>query len=214
MTDRESAPALPLDWDLTSAEVARRPRNPVAQPHAINVHQLVQIQAEVRETERERGTIHESLVQKCLILSEETFEVLKILRPRSGIATSNFPDWSLADELADVLFVASAIANRIPEDLAVLGEAIPSVDSSPHLRRTELREAILAAALDMSQVVLSLMVSCRAFAESPLPDRRDMVTRDLVGLLVAVNSVADLARIDLMKALDGKLMKDQLRLWS
>src|SRR5688500_15493443 len=76
------------------------------------------LQKGVREIEGERGTLSETIEQKILILAEEAFEVLKALRIRAGVATDFYWDRdTLGDELLDVLFVAAAIANRVPVSL-------------------------------------------------------------------------------------------------
>ena len=89
-----------------------------AQVHEVPDLTFAELQRIVRTVERERGVDHESTLQKALLLAEETLEVLRALRLGFGIATSpGRPEADLGAELADVLFVTAAVANREGIDL-------------------------------------------------------------------------------------------------
>lgn len=239
MSDRSGAPPgvpLPLNWDVTSpgSRIPRKPdhgpkiatrgkdRSPsqhvekgpdLSVPRPLTAHILSELQEEVARLETERGTAAESLGQKSLILSEEAFEVLKLLRRRAGIATARVPRWSLDDELVDLLFVAAAMANRIPVRLETLwlneGDdevAATSTGYDP--------DAVLTAVLDMSQQVLRVIGICHGLATSPGHNHENDLEKGLASLLRSISHIAVVSGVDLRRAVDGKLMRDQLRLWS
>ena len=116
----------------------------------------MRLQRLVTSLEIERGTYHETLQQKALLLGEEVHEVLKALRIQSGIATAEIDSHSLGDELTDVLFVSSAIANRTGIDL---GTALVSAQLELFVEP----ENVLGAALDASRWSLSVIRDCQVF---------------------------------------------------
>jgi NTP pyrophosphatase (non-canonical NTP hydrolase) len=78
----------------------------------------MELQSYVSDMEVARGFAVEDALRKGLLLAEEVGEVLKALRKLSGggIANDSKP-LDLADELADVVIVLCAIANRYEIDL-------------------------------------------------------------------------------------------------
>ncbi|MFI6663046.1 hypothetical protein ACIBL8_47085 [Streptomyces sp. NPDC050523] len=186
-------------------------------PGGITAELLGDLQREVRELEAIRGTLPESIIQKSLILSEETFEVLKVLRPRAGIATSYYPDRSLGEELADILFVGAAIANRIPIRLDMAWGQVTggrcrtlAAKSSPADEKE-----ILQATIDLAERVLTVVSDCRLFDASQ-GDSSPMqhLTEALGKMAFQVDCVAGACNVDMKGALSEKLTKDQFRVWS
>jgi NTP pyrophosphatase (non-canonical NTP hydrolase) len=232
---------LPLDWTAQLAvgpatggrhkqyqnkEPGRTRQNgraghPGAAKHApeplggISAALLADLQQEVGELERDRGTSRESVVQKSLVLSEEAFEVLKVLRPRAGIATAKNVSRVLADELADILFVVAAIANRVDAHLGTLWEAVRSDAESdgPNTDRPN-EDKVLEASIDLAQQILAVIVNCRGFEARGNHLTAADLAGDLRELLLLVQVVATTCDVDMRKAIETKLNKDQLRLWS
>lgn len=80
---------------------------------------LKELQDYVREMEHERGFESNTVAQKCLLLGEEVGELFKSLRVSHGGMRIGTPGYA-ADapaELADILIVLCAIANRLDVDL-------------------------------------------------------------------------------------------------
>jgi len=74
---------------------------------------LRDLQQYVHKTEEARGFADESVMEKCLLLGEEIGELFKAVRERSGLGVdSSRRRRHVAEELADVLIVVVAIANR------------------------------------------------------------------------------------------------------
>ena len=80
---------------------------------------LADLQAYVTEMEDERGFAASSVLQQCLLLGEEIGELFKSVRKsHAGIRlASPAYDAQPQDELADVLILVCAIANRLDVDL-------------------------------------------------------------------------------------------------
>jgi NTP pyrophosphatase (non-canonical NTP hydrolase) len=190
---------------------------------------LVELQREVKTVERDRGTSHERTEQKALILAEEVFEVLKTLRYRSGVATSTRRQSSmLDDELADVLFVTAAMANRVPISLKEAFDVCSEDDSwfigAKKTAAGSAQDVVLQLALSIAAEVLTVLTLVNQ-AESknceeglscgsvPVSEERDLVI-SLGRVTVLVGALADRDSIDLSQAMSKKLKKDQLRLWS
>ena len=81
---------------------------------------IAELQSYVATLERERGFAEQSVVQKCLLLGEELGELFKAVRKSHGdIAYDDGGhDADAPGELADVVIVLCAIANRLGVDLA------------------------------------------------------------------------------------------------
>jgi NTP pyrophosphatase (non-canonical NTP hydrolase) len=80
---------------------------------------LKDIQDYVAEMDVERGFDSNTVVQKCLMLGEEVGELFKSVRKsHAGMrySTKGY-DPDAAGELADILILLSAIANRLDVDL-------------------------------------------------------------------------------------------------
>ncbi|MGQ4432317.1 MULTISPECIES: hypothetical protein [unclassified Streptomyces] len=187
------------------------------EPGGITAELLGELQREVKELEANRGTLTESIIQKSLILSEETFEVLKVLRPRVGIATSDYAARSLGEELADILFVGAAIANRIPVRLdmawvqvAVGHHRIIAVKPSPADEKE-----VLQATIDLAERVLVVVADCRLFDASQGDSSSLQRLAEALGkMTLQVEYVAMACDVDMKGALGKKLTKDQFRVWS
>lgn len=212
------APMLPLSWPVPTVSARgsskRNGIQPPASARGVTAELLAELQKEVVELETERGTIDESVSQKSLLLTEEVFEVMKVLRVDSGIATSSRPAVALGEELADILFVCAAIANRIPMDLSLVWIETTATSScgqpfSPHEAQSPL-DGALQLAKQVLGVLVSLPPSGTLDVQDSLPTS---VSTNLVGVLFSVDAIASSKKIDLESALDGKLQKDQLRLW-
>lgn len=79
---------------------------------------LVDFQNYVAELEVERGFIHQSVKDKCLLMGEEIGELFKAVRKAEGLAidpTSKIGE--VSSELADIFIYLCAIANRYNIDL-------------------------------------------------------------------------------------------------
>jgi len=80
---------------------------------------LKDFQEYVKKLEVERGFHEESVLQKCLLLGEEVGELFKAVRKRDRITRVDpGSKISLVDEeLADIIIIVCAIANRLNVDL-------------------------------------------------------------------------------------------------
>lgn len=79
---------------------------------------LAALQRYVDACEYERGFSAQSVIEKCLLLGEETGELFRAVRKASGLKTdpaSKAVD--VGEELADMLNYLLAIANRFSVDL-------------------------------------------------------------------------------------------------
>ena len=79
---------------------------------------LKDIQKYVVELEKERGFSGQSVIEKCLMLGEETGELFKAVRKVERIKVdpnSQIPE--VSHELADILIFVCSIANRYEIDL-------------------------------------------------------------------------------------------------
>jgi NTP pyrophosphatase (non-canonical NTP hydrolase) len=80
---------------------------------------LADVQAYVTEMERERGFSDSTVMQVCLLLGEEVGELFKSVRKSHAGMRLASPGYDArpAEELADILIMVSAIANRLDVDL-------------------------------------------------------------------------------------------------
>jgi NTP pyrophosphatase (non-canonical NTP hydrolase) len=78
---------------------------------------LSELQARISRVDEERG-FYESTTEKCLLLGEEVGELFKAIRASSGLGVDPHSRvGEIGAELADVLFLLLAIANRCGVDL-------------------------------------------------------------------------------------------------
>jgi NTP pyrophosphatase (non-canonical NTP hydrolase) len=211
---------LPLPWP--SPRASGTPREPqrrvgthqVSAEKGISPRLLTELQKEVIEIEIERGTISESIGQKSLLLTEEVFEVMKVLRVESGISTCYRPAVALGDELADVLFVCAAIANRVPTDLSLIWVDMRSARGAEAASQLSGGTSALAGALQLARRVLEVITTVPQDGDVDTnSDLVEPITKNLLGVLFSIDAIAASKKIDLTSALDGKMQKDQLRLW-
>lgn len=173
----------------------------------VSAQSLMDLQRLVTSIEIERGTYGESVKQKALLLGEEVHEVLKELRIQSGIATAETEGHSLGDELTDVLFVSSAIANRTGIDLGICL-------LSSHLKSFVAPTDVLSAALELSKWSLSVIRDCNVFYELPRAENeRDSLNASLAGVVRSVAWIAVFSEIPLAEAIEYKITKDKARRW-
>ena len=67
----------------------------------------------VHQLEIERGFLHQTVLQKCLMLGEETGELFKAVRKSENISVDpNSKIGSVSEELVDIFIYLCAIANR------------------------------------------------------------------------------------------------------
>ncbi len=79
---------------------------------------LSDFQKYVFELENERGFIHQTVLQKCLMLGEEVGELFKAIRKSENMKVDpNSTFTSIDEELADIFIFLCAIANRHDIDL-------------------------------------------------------------------------------------------------
>jgi NTP pyrophosphatase (non-canonical NTP hydrolase) len=80
---------------------------------------LARIQAYVAEMEDERGFADTTVLQKCLLLGEEVGELFKSVRKTHAGMRLATPGYEArpGEELADILILMCAIANRLDIDL-------------------------------------------------------------------------------------------------
>jgi NTP pyrophosphatase (non-canonical NTP hydrolase) len=83
---------------------------------------LPEIQRYVAEMEQRRGFADRSVVDQCLLLGEELGELFKAVRKHEGMPVGSSSIVGTVDEeLADVVILVCAVANRYGIDL---GEAL------------------------------------------------------------------------------------------
>lgn len=81
---------------------------------------LGDIQQYVRDMEAERGFTDEGVVEQTLLLVEEVGELCKVIRKHHtnmGIDVNKQYDFDAAGEVADVLILLNAVANRLEVDI-------------------------------------------------------------------------------------------------
>ena len=79
---------------------------------------LAAIQRYVVALEKERGFADQNLIEKCLMLGEETGELFKAVRKSQNMTIDRSSKFgSVGEELADILIYLCAIANRSGVDL-------------------------------------------------------------------------------------------------
>lgn len=85
---------------------------------------LTTLQRYVQDWEATKGLDQETVLEKCLVLMEEVGEVAKAIRKRNGqkLATDSNDPGDVGEELADVLTLTCAIANRMGVDLTTAVE--------------------------------------------------------------------------------------------
>lgn len=87
-------------------------------PHLKSAPTLTDIQQYVAELEQERGFSDQNVLQKCLLLGEEVGELFKAIRKHQGMSIDPKSNASsVADELADLIVMMCAVANRLDVDL-------------------------------------------------------------------------------------------------
>jgi NTP pyrophosphatase (non-canonical NTP hydrolase) len=81
---------------------------------------LADIQQYVRDMEAERGFTEEDITSQCLLLAEEVGELFKCVRKTHttlGMDSAKKYDIDPAGEVADILIMLTAIANRLDIDI-------------------------------------------------------------------------------------------------
>ena len=79
---------------------------------------LQDFQQYVTKLEHERGFIHQTVLEKCLLLGEEIGELFKSVRKSQLIKIDeNSKVKDIGDELADIFIYLCAIANRFDINL-------------------------------------------------------------------------------------------------
>lgn len=81
---------------------------------------LADIQQYVIAMEQERGFTQQGVVEQTLLLVEEVGELCKVIRKHHtslGIDTGKEYDFDTAGEVADVLIMLNAVANRLGVDI-------------------------------------------------------------------------------------------------
>lgn len=79
---------------------------------------LSDIQNYVKQLELERGFADQTIIQKCLMLGEETGELFKAVRKSEGLVMDRKSEvGEVSDELADIIVFLCSIANRYNIDL-------------------------------------------------------------------------------------------------
>jgi len=74
---------------------------------------MKEFQSYVYQLEIEREFLHQTVVQKCLMLGEEIGELYKAVRKSEKISVDpNSKIGSVSEELADIMIYICAIANR------------------------------------------------------------------------------------------------------
>lgn len=87
-------------------------------PHLVSPASLADYQAYVQALELERGFSDQDVLQKCLLLGEEVGELFRAIRKAQGMVVDETAKiGGAADEMADVLILLCAIANRCGVDL-------------------------------------------------------------------------------------------------
>jgi len=79
---------------------------------------LSDIQNYVKQLELERGFADQTIIQKCLMLGEETGELFKAVRKNEKLVIDRKSEvGEVSDELADIIVFLCSIANRYNIDL-------------------------------------------------------------------------------------------------
>jgi len=79
---------------------------------------LSDIQNYVKQLELERGFADQTIIQKCLMLGEETGELFKAVRKNEKLVIDRKSEvGEVSDELADIIIFLCSIANRYNIDL-------------------------------------------------------------------------------------------------
>ena len=79
---------------------------------------LSDIQKYVSELEVERGFADQNAIQKCLMLGEEVGELFKAIRKHEKMSIdSQSQNFSVQEEMADIIIMLCSIANRFDIDL-------------------------------------------------------------------------------------------------
>lgn len=79
---------------------------------------LADIQKYVTELEVERGFADQNAIQKCLMLGEEVGELFKAIRKQEKMSVdSKSQSFSIREELADIVIMLCAVANRFDINL-------------------------------------------------------------------------------------------------
>lgn len=81
---------------------------------------LADIQQYVRDLEAERGFTEHGIVEQSLLLVEEIGELCKVVRKyhtNLGIDTAKKYEFDAAGEVADVIIMLTAVANRLGIDM-------------------------------------------------------------------------------------------------
>jgi NTP pyrophosphatase (non-canonical NTP hydrolase) len=81
---------------------------------------LADIQQYVIDMEKERGFSDEGVVEQSLLLVEEVGELCKVIRKHHttmGVDVNKQYDFDAAGEIADVLIMLNAVANRLGIDI-------------------------------------------------------------------------------------------------
>ena len=81
---------------------------------------LADIQQYVKNLEIERGFIDQTVTQNCILLVEEIGELCKVIRKfHAGMSTdiNKQYEFDAAGEIADIIIMLSAIANRMNVDM-------------------------------------------------------------------------------------------------
>jgi NTP pyrophosphatase (non-canonical NTP hydrolase) len=81
---------------------------------------LGDIQRYVMEMEEERGFTHVTIVEQCLLMVEEVGELCRVIRKHHtsmGTDVNKEYDFDAAGEVADVLIMLTAVANRLDIDI-------------------------------------------------------------------------------------------------
>lgn len=80
---------------------------------------LTELQRHVERFEAEHGFDGKTVIEQCLLLAEEVGELFKAVRRRENLAVDPASVIGGVDEeLADVLLMVAAVANRLDVDLA------------------------------------------------------------------------------------------------
>lgn len=79
---------------------------------------LTEIQQYVVELETERGFAEQNAIQKCLMLGEEVGELFKAIRKQEKMSVdSKSQNFSIQEEMADIIVMLCAVANRFDVNL-------------------------------------------------------------------------------------------------
>ncbi len=79
---------------------------------------LTDLQKYTAELEQERGFADQNVLEKCLLLGEEIGELFKAIRKHQQMSTDpNSKVTSVKEEMADILVMMMAVANRLDVNL-------------------------------------------------------------------------------------------------